>query len=250
MGIVWHKTVDGKQYEVRSAGQTRRLYTDGVFHTQYNPNKTLTSNVWDLLSLPSFFLSSKNIRRILVLGVGGGAVLRQFLQWYPEADITGVELDKMHIRIAKRFFGLTNKRVTLIHADALDWVSCYRGLPFDIIIDDLFGEIEGEPNRVVDANLKWIKQLNRLLTAHGMLVMNFTESKDLRNCAVLQNESARNIFKAAYRLMTPLYENHIGVFLKQTSTANEWKQRIKQHDVGSEFEQCRDKYQLRKLKLG
>ena len=249
MGIVWQKTIDGKQYEVRSAGHTRRLYTDGVFHSQYNPNKTLTSNVWDLISLPSFFLDIEQIRRILVLGVGGGAVIRQFLEWYPYADITGVELDKTHINIGKRYFGLADKRVTLIEADAIDWVKRYRGLTFDIVIDDLFGEINGEPNRVVEANSSWLNHLIRLLTPHGMLVMNFTESKDLRNCAVFHNQSVKKKFKSAYRLMTPLYENQIGVFLKETSTANQWRKRVQQHSVNSEYQQCRDKYQMRKLKL-
>lgn len=249
MGIVWQKNINGKQYEVRSAGQTRRLYTDGVFHTQYNPTKTLTANVWDLISLPSFFLADKNIRRILVLGVGGGAVIRQFLQWYPHAEITGVELDKTHISIGKRFFGLRNKRVTLFQADAVKWVNHNQGLRYDIIIDDLFGEKEGEPSRVVEANAKWIVQLSRLLSAHGQLVINFTESKDLRNCAIFHSDVLRKKFKTAFRLMTPLYENQIGVFLRQESTVNEWRNRIKQHELRSEFEQCRDKYQVRRLKL-
>jgi spermidine synthase len=249
VGIVWQKTVNGKQYEVRSAGQSRRLYTDGVFHSQFNPNKSLTANVWDLISLPSFFLDSEKIRRILVLGVGGGAVIHHFLQWYPHADITGVELDKTHIQIGKRFFGLSDKRVTLIEADAIDWVKRYRGHTFDIVIDDLFGEIDGEPARVIEANSSWLNHLVHILTPHGMLVMNFTESKDLRDCAVLHNETIKKKFKSAYRLMTPLYENQIGVFLKETATANQWRKRIQQHTVNREFEQCRDKYQMRKLKL-
>ena len=189
MGIVWQKTINGKHYEVRSAGKTRRLYTDGVFHTQFNPVRSLTSNVWDLISLPSFFLDHKNIRRILVLGVGGGAVIQQFLRWYPGTEITGVELDKTHISIGKRFFGLSDKRVTLVHADAIEWVNSYQGLKFDIVIDDLFAEIDGEPARVIDASTSWMNSLTRLLSPHGMLVMNFTESRDLRGCAVFHNKS-------------------------------------------------------------
>ena len=249
MGVVWQKTVNGKQYEIRSAGQSRRLYTDGVFHSQYNPSRSLTSNVWDLISLPSFFLEPENIRRVLVLGVGGGAVIRQFSSWFPSVEITGVELDKTHISVAKRYFGLSGKHISLIHDDAIDWVKRYRGMPFDIVIDDLFGEVAGEPCRVIEANQAWMNQLTSLLTPHGLLVMNFTESKDLRNCAVFHSASIKRKFKSVYRLMTPLYENQIGVFLKKTSTANEWRKRIKNHTLNNEFEQCRDKYQMRKLKL-
>jgi spermidine synthase len=249
VGIVWQKEINGKKYEVRSAGKTLRLYTDGVFHSQYNPNRTLTSNVWDLISLPAFFLDADRIRRILVLGVGGGAVIRQYLQWFPQAEIVGVELDKTHLGIAKRFFGIKDERVTLIEADAIDWIKRYRGLAFDIVIDDLFAEIDGEPGRVIAANTGWLKQLTQMLTPHGVLIMNFTESKDLRNCAVFSTNKYNEIFKSAYRLMTPLYENQIGVFLKVKTTANEWRKRIRAHPLNSEFEQCQDKYQMRKLKL-
>ena len=65
MAVIWQKHVEGKCYEVRAAGHTRRLYTDGVFHSQYNPRHSLTGNVWDLLSLPSFFLQQRQLQRAL-----------------------------------------------------------------------------------------------------------------------------------------------------------------------------------------
>ncbi len=75
MAIVWSKKVAETRYEVRSAGSPLRLYTDGVFHSQYNPEQLLTGHVWDLLMLPAFFYPKNTIKRVLVLGVGGGAVV-------------------------------------------------------------------------------------------------------------------------------------------------------------------------------
>ena len=45
MAILWQKIIKNTQYEVRSAGQTRRLYTDGVFHSQFNPQRAITGGV-------------------------------------------------------------------------------------------------------------------------------------------------------------------------------------------------------------
>lgn len=59
MAIVWSRQLSGVHYEVRSAGNSLRLYTDGVFHSQYNPCRLITGHVWDLLMLPAFFLSSE-----------------------------------------------------------------------------------------------------------------------------------------------------------------------------------------------
>jgi len=248
MAVIWQKTVNGKTYEVRVAGNTHRLYTDGVFHSQYNPNKTLTGNVWDLISLPCFFLPSEQIRRVLVLGVGGGAVMHQIASWFPHADLVGIELDRTHIAIAKRFFHLRTRRIELIEADAIDWVRQYRGLPFDIIIDDLFAEHAGEPMRVIAASKNWLNHLLRVLTPHGALIMNFTESRDLRSACVLSDPAMQKKFKTAFRLMTPLYENQIGVFLRQAAKKNDWQRRILATPrLVREFQENLHKYQIRKL---
>ncbi|MBI1423802.1 MAG: methyltransferase domain-containing protein [Gammaproteobacteria bacterium] len=249
MAVIWQKRVEGKQYEVRGAGRTRRLYTDGVFHSQYNPGRSLTGNVWDLLSLPSFFLEATQLRRALVLGVGGGTVIRQLRRWYPHVEVTGIELNPTHLYIARRFFDLDDPAVTLIEADAIEWMQCYADAPFDLIVDDLFFEEDGEPCRAVSADRQWLRTLTAALSAHGMLSMNFISSRDLRDSAVFHNRSLQSRFKNAYRFMTPLYENNIGVFLSRPQTLNQWQQRIAdQAPLQAEFAEKRGKYQIRKLK--
>jgi spermidine synthase len=250
MGLVWQKHYNDKHYEVRSAGKTRRLYTDGVFHSQFNPNRQLTGNVWDLLSLPSFFVPSDKIRRVLVLGVGGGAAMRQILNWHKQVELLGVELDETHIAIGKRFFGLQHKQIELIHADAIDYVKSYRGLPFDIIIEDLFSETNGEPHRVIDANTVWVKQLTRMLSRHGLLVMNFTEKSDFKQHAVFHKNEIQKRFKQAYQLTTPLYENHILALLQDPCTSVEWRKRILAHpQLAAEYEHSQSKVKLRKIRI-
>lgn len=248
MAVIWQKHVEGKAYEVRAAGQTRRLYTDGVFHSQYNPKRSLTGNVWDLLSLPSFFLQQGQLQRALVLGVGGGTVIRQLRQWYPQVHVTGIELNPTHLYIARRFFELNDPEVTLVEADAIEWMQCYDGLPFDLIVDDLFFEEDGEPCRAVDADRHWLSTMAAALSPHGMLSMNFISSTDLRDSAVFHNKRLQARFKDVYRFMTPLYENNIGVFLSQPQTLNQLTQRIAANQaLHAEFLEKRDKYQIRKL---
>jgi spermidine synthase len=249
VAVIWQKRVEGKRYEVRAAGQTRRLYTDGVFHSQYNPRRGLTGNVWDLLSLPSFFLVPWQLQRALVLGVGGGTVIRQLRQWYPTLQVTGIELNPTHLYIARRFFDLDDPAVNLIEADAIDWVQCYDGPPFDLIVDDLFFEDEGEPCRAVRADRHWLRTLAAALSPHGMLSMNFISSSDLRESAVFHNKALQARFHNVYRFMTPLYENNIGVFLSQPQSLNQWQERIaEQPALQAEFMEKRGKYQIRKLR--
>jgi len=45
MAIIWQKNIDGTKYEVRAAGKTRRLYTNGVCHSEFNPDKLVTGSI-------------------------------------------------------------------------------------------------------------------------------------------------------------------------------------------------------------
>ena len=226
MAVLWQREVLGRKYEVREAGRSRRLYTDGVFHSQFNPVNPVTGSIWDLLLLPAFFYHKNKVKRILVLGVGGGAVIRQF-QYFLNPDlIVGVELNPNHLFVAKRYFGVKGKNVSLFEADAMKWVKDYKGEPFDLIIDDLFGEQDGEPVRAIEFDSAWVNKLSRLLVSDGVLVSNFVSSKELKNSACFTNKNLYNSFNSIFRLGSPKYDNAIGVFLKINTTSQVLKKNL------------------------
>lgn len=216
MAVVWQKKVAGVDYQVRSAGNTRRLYTDGVFHSQYNATRPVTGSVWDLLFLPAFFHPLGKLKRVLVLGVGGGAVINQINAFLSPQQIVGVELNATHLYIAKRYFAVEAGNVGLVQADAIQWLKSYRGPKFDLIVDDLFGEHNGEPCRAVAADESWCQLLKRRLKLDGTLVMNFDTPAARRKCFWQWGE-AREQWCAAYEFSTPLYSNSVGVWSGQKS---------------------------------
>ena len=163
MAILWQKTVAQNRYEIRTAGKTRRLYTNGVCHSEFNPAQVFTGSIWDLLILPAWFYGDRDIRRILVLGVGGGAVLLQLDQLLETDAIIGIESDSVHLHLARKFFGSAVPGITLIEAEAGAWLDAYRGEPFDMIIDDLFVDKRREPVRAVAVDAGWSERLLRHL---------------------------------------------------------------------------------------
>ncbi len=214
MAVEWSKQAGATYYEVRSAGATRRLYTNKVFHSQYNPNKAVQGGIWDLLALPAFGYPAGSIKRILVLGVGGGTVLRQLQQFLGPEKITGLELNKVHLFVAKKFFAVKHKSIELIEADAIGWLGNYQGEKFDMIIDDLFGHYQGEAERVIKVNKGWAQTLMAHLTAEGLLVVNFGSNNELKNSAFIAYKKYFKQFKSIFRLSKPEYDNAIGVFAK------------------------------------
>lgn len=225
MALLWQKKSATTHYEVRTAGNSLRLYTNGVFHSQYHPGKPLTGYVWDLLMLPVFFYPPRTIRRVLVLGVGGGAVfhsLRHFIQ--PDL-IVGVELDAVHVTIARRFFGLKAQGIELHTADAMHWMQHYTGEKFDLIIDDVFAELDGQPLQVTTATQHWLTTMRKHLSPRGMIVKNFVDQKTLSTA--IRRGDIKQGFGSMFVLSGAKDQNRVAVFLRGAASQHDLRQHIK-----------------------
>ena len=220
MAIIWQQHIDGQHYQVRQAGNTRRLITNGVFHSQYNPKHILTGSVWDLLFLPALIMREPP-KRILVLGVGGGAVIHQLNYFLKPAHIAGIELSETHLRIARDFFALKKKNVRLYHGDAKVFVQSYSGPGYDLIIDDLFREIDGETERALSFDSEWAASLSRIVSADGMLVVNFAHARQMRDALAYLPA-----MQSSFQFTTPYCENAVGAFSKQDLNLNGFQDRV------------------------
>jgi len=248
MVLVWHKNLNGTQYEVRSAGKSLRLYTDGVFHSQYNPGQLLTGHVWDLLMLPAFFYPHEKIKRVLVMGVGGGAVIHMLRHYVSPQSIVGVELNPVHISVARRFFGLKHKTVQLVEADAVDWLKNYQGEKFDLIIDDLFTEKEGEPVSVVRANASWFSSMLRHLAKDGVIVRNFINRQELTESAGLTHAAISKKFNSVFQLTSCFNENFVAAYVRKAVTSKELRDNlISTPGLNPNLKTSRLRYRIRRL---
>jgi spermidine synthase len=248
MAIVWSRRLSGVQYEVRSAGNSLRLYTDGVFHSQYNPHRLITGHVWDLLMLPAFFYPSNKIKRVLVMGVAGGAVLHQLRHFVGPDEIIGVELNKQHVSIGRRFFDLKKPPIKLIEADAVSWLEAYQGEAFDMIIDDMFAEKNGEPVPVKDASADWFACMHRHLTAEGLIVRNFINRKALLRSAPIANAQTRANFKSIFQFTSQYNENFVAAYLKTSVSARQLRHRLcETPGLNPRLKTTRLRYSLRQL---
>lgn len=192
-----------------------------------------TRAVWDLLILPSLMAPPNSIKRVLILGLGGGAAVHSLNHFVQPDTIRAIELDKVHIQVAKKHFGIRKQDAELICADAIEWVQAQATLKkpeqYDLIIDDLYGEEEGEPLRAVEANADWCNTLQKLLRPQGMIVSNFISNKELRESAYLKSRTVRKAFKRAYRFANPLYDNRIAVFHRGEGQRKHLRKALSEH---------------------
>jgi spermidine synthase len=248
VALLWELTVDDRTYEVRTAGSTLRLYTNGAFHSQYNPNNPVTGNVWDLLFLPSMFAPEGTIKRVLVLGVGGGAVIQQLNYFIKPTHITGIELDPVHLMVARDFFHLSAANIELVCDDARSWLEEYQGEPFDLIIDDLFIDGVNEAYRPYEADVSWFELLLSKLNEDGTLVINFGDEYELQDSGYFDDPKISQHFRSAFHFSTPLYENAVASFHRRYHQLQTLKEHLQLYSYLDERKNsCKLNYALKAL---
>lgn len=220
MALIEARNSDTRRYEVRTAGKSIRLYTDGVFHSQWNKNRPLGGHIWDLLFLPILFHENPfNLKSVLILGAGGGTVINLINTFLKVKHIEGVDLDSVHLQLAKKYFIEKKSNLSLIRNDARKVVLEMEPRSHEIIVEDLFCGEKNDPSvavRAVEASPAWLAGLSNCLTEDGVLVMNFESKRQLRGA--LNKKMTNDLgFRQLYCLTTPRYENGIAVLLKKNT---------------------------------
>jgi len=111
-----------------------------------------------------------NIKSVLVLGMGGGCVVKSLRKKYQyKHKVVGVEIDPVVIEIAKNEFHLLqDKKVELIHADAEEYIAKTKE-KFDLIIVDLFIDVKVPPQFYTQ---EFWKNVATSVNANGFVLFN------------------------------------------------------------------------------
>jgi len=221
MAVIWSHEVDGDFYEVRSAGASLRLYRNGVNHSQWNPDRPLTGSIWDLITLPALHRPEASLGDALMLGFGAGAVARQLCDLAGIERLVGVEMDPMHLSIAQGFFDCS-ERCELVAADAVEWVyEAERDARYDLIIDDLYSEEDGIPERCAPMDTEWFTALAALLKPGGILVVNMIEPDKVEGMPMLREQSLKQRLPHAMMYQINGYENRVLAFSDRRFVADD-----------------------------
>src|SRR5690606_18205709 len=136
----------------------------------------------------------------------------------------------------------------LVHANAIEWLIEYDGEPFDLIIDDLYFEEQGEPTRAIAADASWFDILLDHLSDDGLLVMNFVSNREWRDSGYFTEDFVRESFPAAYRLTTPTCHNLVAALSRQPLQLRDWRQRLRQQpELDERNTRCRLRYRIAKV---
>jgi predicted membrane-bound spermidine synthase len=247
MAVIWRAEQDAVKYEVRQQGRTLRLFANGVQHSEYHPDRLFTGSVWDLLWLPVFFADPARVRRILILGLGGGSVVAPLKRFAAAEKIVAVDLDPLHIQVARQFFGVDAAGVETHCMDAREFVEHYQGEPFDLVIEDLFAPHDTSVSRVFPANSGWCTALARLVSRDGYLVMNYGDWSEYRD-SWAAGERGRKGWSERFRLSTEDCHNAVIVSSRRsTDSATLRRHLVARRETAAALASGDLAYQIRRL---
>ncbi len=151
-------------------------------------------------------------RRVLVVGLGGGGMVRYLEKTLPDLRIEAVEIDPEVVRIAKEYFGIRESERVRIHtADAFDFFTEDHGTYDRIYMDAFLRAPEESGINEKARRLKtreFLEQVKGRLAPGGVIAFNLI-SWDERTPADL--ESIGQVFPGLVRYPVPETGNLIVV---------------------------------------
>lgn len=155
------------------------------------------------------FLFKQPQERVLVVGLGGGAMVRFLNHHFPAMRVDAVEIDPMVVGLAGELFGTKPGASTRIFTeDAIVYLQRDHG-KYDVIYMDAFLEPGMETDaRGIPKKLKtveFLKGLHRQLTPGGVVAFNIAEHPELAG----DLEAISEAFPTVFRAIAPGTKNHV-----------------------------------------
>lgn len=125
------------------------------------------------------YLYQPNPRRVLIVGLGGGAMVRFLAHHEPQVQVDAVEIDPVVVKLADQYFGTrTGGNVRIHTADAVKFIASTTDR-YDVILMDAFlrpsddTDSTGVPKGF--KTIEFLKRLKQSLAPGGVVAFNVNE---------------------------------------------------------------------------
>jgi spermidine synthase len=185
LGQLEHEEVsDFSRIRVRRAGDVRALTfvrDNGQEVIQSRVNLAAPHTLVSPYARGMFasYLYQPHPRRVLIVGLGGGAMVRFLNHHEPQVRVDAVEIDPAVVRIADQYFGVRSGGNVRVHiADAVKFVESTEDR-YDLILMDAFlrpssdTDATGVPSRL--KTQAFLNSLERTLAPGGIVAFNLNE---------------------------------------------------------------------------
>lgn len=146
-------------------------------------------------ALKSFHINNAiPIRNVLVLGVAGGTIIHILHELYPNAEITGVDIDSVMIEIGKKYFRLTTiPSLTVINADAKNFVqdAYKKKVHYDMIVIDVC--IGRNIPEFVTTD-EFLREIKDIAGKYGIILINYLRELEYQKKSEIFAKTLKTVF--------------------------------------------------------
>lgn len=173
------------------------------------------------------YLYQPNPQRVLIVGLGGGAMVRFLTHHEQNVQIDAVEIDPVVVRLADQFFGVRSAGNVRVHtADAVKFIESTTDR-YDLILMDAFLRPSGDTDMVgVPTRLKtqeFLRRVKAALTPGGVVAFNINHHDTMTEDIA----TVRSVFEHVSVYRTPPSENKVVIATDgAVPTAQEMRERI------------------------
>ncbi len=152
----------------------------------------VVDKVWNT-TLKKLAKKKKDVDTCLILGLGGGGMVKVVEKYWPEAKIVGVDIDPVFVNLGRKYMDLDDREVDIVIEDAYKYVTRNnkKANKYDLVCVDVYvGDRVPEKFK----SKEFVEMVKALLSKDGYAVFNRLYSGDERVEAMKFLDSLKEVF--------------------------------------------------------
>lgn len=148
----------------------------GYFSSKYDKDSFLTGSYYDNFLMLPYLLPQDNILDLLVVGLGGGTMTRQYQHYYSpiyKLKMDGVEIDQEVVDVAKKYFELEQKNLNIFVEDGRVFLKNSNN-KYDLIVVDVYARQSYIPHHM--ATIEFVALGKKHLNLGGIVAYNVSDN--------------------------------------------------------------------------
>jgi len=171
-------------------GQTRALVLD--FDTHSIESEKLIESAYTEI-YPAFKIFKSDLKDILVIGGGAYTLPKHLKSFYPDSNVSVIEIDPEIEKVANTFFKLNSNIIKTINGDARFLIN-KNDIKYDLIYGDAYNSFISVPGQLLTK--EYNDKIKNSLNPNGLYALNFIGSLVGKNSDLFK--SVTNTFKESF----------------------------------------------------
>ncbi len=203
---------------VKENGPLLELWFDHLIGRESLTRKTILSHsIYDYLVIGPEINGGKEI---LLLGLGGGTMLKPQLAFFEGIQIDAVEIDQKVVETAKNFFGVKESSKLAIYVEDARTFLSKSSKKYDVIEIDLYNGIEPPVHTLTK---EFFQLASNRLKRNGVIEMNVVSAEEDNELIHAIGNTVCTVFPSVFTLR---HGNTLMVATKEQTTLRQIKEKI------------------------